>query len=242
MAIISWYSLSWCLLPILLVCVIYIRWLGKPTEIVLACSRMLLQLISVGYVLIFLFDNPSPWVSALVFGVMISAASWIAIRPVRENPGFLKPAVTALFCSVSIHLFISLKLVMNIDQWYLPSAFIPLAGMYFANTMNAISLSAERYQSSLDHGYPAAEAKISAFRAAMIPQVNGLLAVGLVSLPGMMTGQILSGVSPLIAVRYQIMIMAMILGCSGLGVAVLLTLLDKRPILQPLKNKIEQAD
>lgn len=230
MTIISWTSLSWCLLPIITVCIIYIRWVGKPTEVLIASSRMLLQLISVGYVLVFLFDNPSPWTSVLVFTVMISAASWIAIRPVREHPEYFKYALLALFIAVSIHLFLSIKLVMGIEQWYLPSTFIPLAGMYFANSMNAISLAAERYQSALDHGEGANDARLQAFRAAMIPQINGLLAVGVVSLPGMMTGQILSGVSPLIAVRYQIMIMAMILGCSGLGASTLLLLLKHRPL------------
>lgn len=228
MAIISWYSLSWCLLPIACVSIIYMRWVGKPTEVLLASSRMLIQLVSVGYVLVFLFDNPSPWTSLGIFTVMISAASWIAIRPVREHQGYLRCALIALVTAVSIHLFLSIKLVMGIEPWYLPSTFIPLAGMYFANSMNAISLASERYQSALDHGEAAQDARLQAFRAAMIPQINGLLAVGLVALPGMMTGQILSGVSPLIAVRYQIMIMAMILGCSGLGAATMLALLKRR--------------
>ena len=68
----------------------------------------------------------------------------------------------------------------------------------------------------------------------MIPQVNGLLAVGLVALPGMMTGQILSGVSPLIAVRYQIMIMTMILGVSGVGAAMMLWQLGRKYRTDPL--------
>ena len=99
--------------------------------------------------------------------------------------------------------------------------------MYFANTMNAISLAAERYHSELQNNQLADNARLTAFHAAMIPQINSLLAVGLVALPGMMTGQILSGVSPLIAVRYQIMIMAMILGTAGLGAALMLWLLAR---------------
>lgn len=225
---ISWLGLAWCLIPIALVCAIYTMWQGKPTEVLIASSRMLIQLIGVGYVLIFLFDNPSPWISLAVVTVMIAAASWIAIRPVRHQKGFWPPALLALAVAVGLHLTLSLKLVMNVELWYAPSVLIPLAGMYFANTMNAISLSAERYQSELNQGQPEPQARLTAFNAAMIPQINGLLAVGLVALPGMMTGQILSGVSPLIAVRYQIMIMAMILGCSGLGSAILLTRLKHR--------------
>ena len=200
-------------------------------EVIVASARMMLQLLCVGYVLIFLFDNPSPWTSLAVVTVMIAAASWIAIRPVRQQRGFLGPALLALAISVSLHLLISLKLVMDIEAWYTPSVLIPLAGMYFANTMNAISLSAERYLAELNAGKAPQQARLTAFNAAMIPQINGLLAVGLVALPGMMTGQILSGVSPLIAVRYQIMIMAMILGCSGLGSAILLTRLKAERVL-----------
>ena len=102
--------------------------------------------------------------------------------------------------------------------------------MYFANTMNSISLAAERYHSELNNDKTADKARLTAFHAAMIPQINGLLAVGVVALPGMMTGQILSGVSPLIAVRYQIMIMAMILGTAGIGAAMMLWLLTRRKI------------
>ena len=117
---------------------------------------------------------------------------------------------------------------MSVDTWYEPSIIIPLAGMYFSNSMNAISLAAERFVAELKRGSDIIAARIAAFHTAMIPQINGLLAVGLVSLPGMMTGQILSGVSPLVAVRYQIMIMAMILGVSGMGAAIMLWLLSRK--------------
>ena len=78
--------------------------------------------------------------------------------------------------------------------------------------MNGISLAAERLESELKQGQPYEKAKVIALRTSLIPITNMLLAVGLVSVPGMMTGQILSGVSPLIAVRYQIMVMCMIFG------------------------------
>jgi putative ABC transport system permease protein len=228
MSIISWSALSWCLIPIALVCAIYIAWQGRANEVLLASARMLLQLVGVGYVLVVLFENPSPWLSLAVLTVMITAAGWIAVRPVRHQSGYLQPALISLGLAVSLHLLLSLKLVMGVEQWYSPNVLIPLAGMYFANTMNAISLAAERYQSELDRSVAPLEARGQAFQAAMIPQINGLLAVGLVALPGMMTGQILSGVSPLVAVRYQIMIMAMILGTSGTGAALMLWLLSRR--------------
>lgn len=228
MATISWFDLIWCALPVILVTLIYISWQGKASEILTASARMMIQLVAVGYLLISIFDNPSPWASLAIVSVMLIIAAWIAIRPVRQHKGFMWPAVIALGLSVSLHLFISILLVLKADSWFEPRLLIPLAGMYFANTMNAISLAAERYQSEISKDVEPEQARITAFHAAMIPQINGLLAVGLVALPGMMTGQILSGVSPLVAVRYQIMIMTMILGTSGMGAALMLWLLVKK--------------
>ena len=114
------------------------------------------------------------------------------------------------------------------DPWYLPRYMIPLAGMVFASAMTAVSLAAERLFAELDHGQAWAEARKTAYQAAMIPVINSLLAVGLVSLPGMMTGQILSGVSPLVAARYQIMVMCMIFAASGISTAIFLIVARRR--------------
>ena len=91
--------------------------------------------------------------------------------------------------------------------------------MIFAASMNAVSLSAERFHAEQLRGSPYHDARRVAMQAALIPQVNTLFAVGLVSLPGMMTGQILSGVPPLIAARYQIMVMCMLFGSAGMSTA-----------------------
>ncbi len=222
MQVISWLSLVWCAIPVVLIAIVYARWSGKASEVLLSAARMTLQLIAVGYVLVALFENPSPWITATVLVMMVCIASWIALRPVGHQRSYLKPALIALASSAGLHLFISLVLVIGVESWYEPRIVIPLAGMYFANTMNAISLATERYQAELEEGKPEPKARLTAFQASMIPQINSLLAVGLVSLPGMMTGQILSGVSPLIAVRYQIMIMTMILGSGGCGAALML--------------------
>jgi putative ABC transport system permease protein len=205
-----------------------VSWQGQASEILLSGARMAIQLVGVGYVLVALFGNPSPWITLAVLSLMIFVAAWISIRPVRGQAGFLKPALIALGVSVVFHLFISLVLIMEVKTWYAPSIIIPLAGMYFSNGMNSISLAAERFAAELKQGKDVFSARITAFQTSMIPQINGLLAVGVVSLPGMMTGQILSGVSPLIAVRYQIMIMTMILGVSGMGAALMLWLLHRK--------------
>ena len=226
--IIPWTALLWCLLPVLFVGLMFYRWQGSVFELVLANGRMFVQLLLVGYVLVFLFARPSIGMSLIIVAVMLLIANWIAIRPVRHIPGLFSPALIALAVAVLLHLALTLALIISPTPWYQPQVVIPLAGMYLANTMNAISLSSERFYSEVNHGNGLKDARNTAFQAAMIPQINGLLAVGVVALPGMMTGQILSGVSPLIAVRYQIVIMTMLLGATGMGCTIMLTLLSKK--------------
>jgi len=118
--------------------------------------------------------------------------------------------------------------VMDFEPWYDPEKMIPLAGMIFAGAMNAVSLAGERFFSETDRGVPYAEARQTALSAALIPITNSLFAVGLVSLPGMMTGQILSGVDPPVAARYQIMVMCMLFGSSGISAACYLSWVRER--------------
>jgi putative ABC transport system permease protein len=118
------------------------------------------------------------------------------------------------------------QLVIGLSPWYEPQYMIPLAGMIFSNSMNAVSLAAERLNSELEKLEPYYKARQIAFGASLIPITNSLLAVGLVALPGMMTGQILSGIDPLIAARYQIMVMCMIFGAAGISSAMYLVLVE----------------
>jgi len=120
--------------------------------------------------------------------------------------------------------------VLDLEPWYLPSYVIPLAGMIFANAMNSVSIAGERLQAELDRDISYEQARSIAMRASLIPITNALFAVGLVSLPGMMTGQILTGVDPHIAARYQIMVMCMIFGAAGIASALFLILV--RPIME----------
>ena len=99
--------------------------------------------------------------------------------------------------------------------------------MIFASSMNTVSLAAERFQAEIGRDIDYARARRTAFGAALIPLVNTLFAVGLVSLPGMMTGQILSGIDPLVAARYQVMVMCMIFGSAGLSASCYLVLIKR---------------
>lgn len=109
---------------------------------------------------------------------------------------------------------------------------IPLAGMIFANSMNSVSLAAERLAAELSRDLDFRQARNEAFQAAFIPTINSMLAVGLVSLPGMMTGQILSGVSPTVAAHYQIVVMCMIFASAGLSTALFLQISRKQFVQQ----------
>ena len=105
---------------------------------------------------------------------------------------------------------------------------VPLGGMIFSNAMNTVSLAAERFEAETANQAPYEQARRTALQTALIPLINSLFAVGLVALPGMMTGQILSGVSPLIAVRYQIMVMCMTFGSAGIAAVCYLMLVKPR--------------
>ena len=185
--------------------------------------RMLGQLLIIGYFLKYLFEATNAWPVLGVLVVMVFAASWIALGTVgSERPRLFRRALFAIMLSGVLNLALVTAGVLHLDPWYLPSKVIPLAGMIFASSMNSISLAAERFFSERKNGAPVSDARRTAYNAALIPIVNTLFAVGLVSIPGMMTGQILADVSPLIAARYQILVMMMLLGASGIASAMFL--------------------
>ncbi len=220
-------QLAVALPPVLLTVAIMWRWaLGAGTA-VYAIGRMLLQLLLIGYALAWLFGADSPWLILLVLAVMVTASGWIAVRTVPGRRRHLfGAAAAAIALGGGVTFAIVVVGVLRLEPWFLPRYTIPLAGMIFANAMTAVSLAGERLFAELGYGRSWRESRDAAFQAAMIPVVNSLFAVGLVSLPGMMTGQILSGVSPLIAARYQIMVMCMMFAGSGLSTALFLVLLN----------------
>lgn len=204
-------------------------WRLEAGQAVYANLRMLIQLLAVGYVLTFVLETEEPMVVLAVLLLMIGVSAWIALRPLAERRVALYPLVLlAIAASGGAVLILVTQLVLDLPRWFEPRFVVPLGGMIFANAMNTVSLAAERYHAEQERVDDHLECRRIAFEAAMIPQINALLAVGLVSLPGMMTGQILSGVDPLIAARYQIMVMCMIFGSAGLAASGYLVLLGDR--------------
>ncbi len=223
---ISLVNLGLSFLPALFVLIVLKRWSLNYKTSLYAISRMLVQLLLIGYLLAYIFELDSACIVIGVLAVMVIASSWIALRTVLQERrrSLYKKAVFAVLFGSGFTLLLITQLVLQLQPWYLPTHMIPLAGMAFAAAMNSIALAVERLESECANGVAYSSARGIALRASMIPVVNSLFAAGLVSLPGMMTGQILSGVSPLIAVRYQVMIMAMLFGASGLASACFLSL------------------
>ncbi len=221
-------SLALAFAPSALLVLVLWRWRVGAWEAVYANARMLGQLLLVGYVLTFVFTTDRPIVVLAVFALMMGVAAWIAMRPIEQKgPKRYLIVLAALGGNGLLMLALVTQVVLDLPRWFEPRFTVPLAGMIFANTMNTVSLAAERYESERRHHERRATARNAALEAALIPQINALLAVGLVSLPGMMTGQILSGVEPMVAVRYQIMVMCMVFGSGGLGAASYLALVHR---------------
>ncbi|MGB5258876.1 MAG: ABC transporter permease [Woeseiaceae bacterium] len=222
---ITWLGLGLAFVPTLLVIVILFRWRAGARTSIYATLRMLVQLLLIGYVLVYIFDAERPLVIAAVLAIMLAAASWIAIRPLQDRqPRVYLNALAAISAAGLLTLALVSQLVIGVDPWFSPRYLVPLGGMIFAAAMNTVSLAAERMHAEIDRGTADREARRIALQASLIPTVNSLFAVGLVTLPGMMTGQILSGVSPMIAAKYQIVVMSMIFGVSGISAALYLVL------------------
>jgi putative ABC transport system permease protein len=216
------------MLPVAIVVGVMFRWSAGAHTAIYATMRMLIQLLLIGYVLLFILDSDQPAFIIAVLMTMLGVASWIAIRPLRQKqPHIYFNSLAAISISGILILGLVSQVVVGVDPWFSPRYVVPLAGMIFAGAMNAVSVAAERLQSEFDRETPYIEARRAALQASLIPITNSLFAVGLVALPGMMTGQILSGVSPLVAAKYQIVVMTMLFGVSGMSAAMYLALANR---------------
>jgi len=210
--------------------------LGLARQVIIAAIRTTVQLLLVGLVLKALFANASPLWIALVALIMLLAAGWeVMARQKRRFKGWRGYGVGSVSMFISSFTVTALALIVIIgnDPWYEPQYAIPLLGMLLGNTMNGISIGMDRLiqtawqqraiiEQRLLLGQDSREAigdiSRESMRAGMIPIINAMAAAGIVSLPGMMTGQILAGAPPVEAVKYQILIMFLIASGTGFGV------------------------
>ncbi len=218
-------NLLFVFIPVIAVIGIQVKWALDYKNALYAVVRMLIQLLLIGYFLTFIFDSNSAWLVLAILTVMLFSSSWIALSTIKTQRLILfKHAFWSIVIGGGSTLIVVTQAVLNLQPWYWPQYMISIAGMIFANSMNSVSLAVERLYAEIERDVPFEKARNIAFQASLIPIVNSLFAVGLVSLPGMMTGQILSGISPLIAARYQIMVMCMIFGSAGISSACFLVL------------------
>ncbi len=209
--------------------------LGIARSLVVAAVRTALQLTLIGLVLEWVFRAESfAWVLLMALLMLAVAGFEVMRRQRRRFSGFWGYGLGTLSMLLSSFLitFFALRCIIGIQPWYSPQYAIPLLGMLLGNTMNGIALGLERLTENAWERRAVIEARLAlgesarevmlpavraAVRAALIPIINTMSIVGLVSLPGMMTGQILSGSPPAEAVKYQIMIMFLIAAGTGFG-------------------------
>ena len=243
----SWFDIAAATSLVLLLALLsYRQGLGLERQLLIAALRTLIQLALVGLVLKVVFSAAELLWIALMAGVMLAVAGReVMARLQRRFSGWAGYGIgaSAMFVSSFTITVFALILIIGNEPWYQPQYAIPLLGMMLGNTMTGIALSLDRLTSGawqqraliegrlmLGQSWKEAmvELRREAIRAGMMPTINAMAAVGVVSLPGMMTGQILAGVAPMEAVKYQILIMFMISAGAGFGTVIALNLGSKR--------------
>ncbi len=211
--------------------------LGLEWNLAVATVRTIVQLLVVGYLLAVVFALRNPWAVMAIIAVMASIAAVVARNRISQKIPQIIPIVggSIAFSTALTLAYISL-LVLRLDPWYEPQYLVPLAGILLGNAMNAAALAGERFVSTMNNSQLEIETHLSlgatprqatrlyrqeAIKAGLIPILNSMMVVGIVTLPGIITGQILGGVDPLNAALYQMLVM-FILAFTTLLTAILL--------------------
>ncbi|MEJ2575343.1 MAG: iron export ABC transporter permease subunit FetB [Gammaproteobacteria bacterium] len=209
--------------------------LGIGRRILVAAARSAVQLALLGLVLNTLFAQTDPWLLGGLTLIMLGVAGF-EVRA-RQRRRFRGPwsygiGTLSMFVSSFSVTLLALLVIVRVEPWYAPQYLIPLLGMLLGNTMNGVAVALDNLTraawtqrggieaqlmlgSTGDHAV--AEIRREALRAGLIPIVNAMTTAGVVSLPGMMTGQILAGSPPWEAAKYQLMILFLIAVGTGLG-------------------------
>lgn len=234
-----WQVLLAYVFVIVVLAIVRVRGVRREREILVASIRMTLQLIATGYVLGYVLENPNPLVTVAIILLMEAFACYTVFAKFkgRLSKGLKWSVVTSLTTGTLTCLLYFLFVVVQVSPWYDPQFFIPIAGMIVGNSMTGVALGVKSLLDGMtSHRALVEEALIlgatpaaathriinSTFDAAIMPTINSMVGMGIIFLPGMMTGQILSGTSPTTAVMYQIAIMAGILCAVAVSVVMLL--------------------
>ena len=209
--------------------------LDLAQQLLIAALRTTVQLLLIGMILTALFSHVHPgWMGLMAVIMLLAAGREVMGRQKRRFAGWwgFGMGTLSMFLSSFAITIMALNVIISVDPWYEPQYAIPLLGMLLGNTMNGIAIGLDRLTSTGWDQRNVIEARLmlgatwsqaienirrESVRSGLIPIINSMAAAGLVSLPGMMTGQILGGNPPMEAVKYQILIMFLIAGGTGLG-------------------------
>ena len=220
--------------------------LGMGRSLVVAAARSAVQLMLLGLVLKTLFAQVNPfYMSALALVMLLVAGYEVMARQQRRLGGAwgIGVGTLSMFLSSFSITLLALAVIIQVEPWYTPQYLIPLLGMLLGNTMSGIAISMDNLTTTAWQQRPVIEARLmlghdwnqaigdirrNALRAGLIPIVNAMSTAGVVSLPGMMTGQILAGSPPFEAAKYQIMILFLIAAGTGLGAVTAVWMASRR--------------
>lgn len=225
--VLGWDSMLWAV-GLMAIAVGLSSWqgLGLSGTLAIATVRTLAQLLAVGFFFSVVFATANPLVILAVLAGMATIAAVVARNRIdREMPQLFKWMLVAICSSGFVTVGYVCLLVVRVEPWYAPQYLIPLTGIVLGNAMTAASISGERLASTLRNAKTDVETHLSlgatpeqavadyrraAVKAGLIPTINSMMVVGLVTLPGIISGQLLAGEDPLIAALYQILIMFML--------------------------------
>jgi putative ABC transport system permease protein len=207
--------------------------LGLGRRLLVAGVRTVVQLTLLGYVLVYVFEVQHGLLVAAMAAVMVVLAAIESVRRTRHRyRGIRRDAFLSLIVAAGVSTLLVTAIVVRPAPWWAPRYLIPLLGMVLGNGLTGISLGLERCLTSFDDGRDAVELSLAAgatpweaarpvaaesIRTGLIPILNSMSVVGLVTIPGMMTGQLLGGTSPGLAARYQMLVMFLIAGATAAG-------------------------
>ncbi|GGE51800.1 iron export ABC transporter permease subunit FetB [Streptosporangium jomthongense] len=232
----AWWKLALAALLILALAVTgHVSRLGITRSLLIATTRTIIQLALIGLVLEALFASSAfYWIALLALIMLLVAGREVVARQSRRLRGRWAFGIGtgAMFVSSFTVTVLALTVVIGPEPWYAPQYAIPLLGMMLGNTMTGVSLALDRLNESVWRQQAVVENRLmlgqtwrqaledirrEAMRSGMMPSINAMAAAGIVSLPGMMTGQILAGSPPAVAVKYQILVMLIITAGTGFG-------------------------
>ncbi|MCD4671483.1 MAG: ABC transporter permease [Anaerolineaceae bacterium] len=226
------------IISLLVLLLSYWQRLSMEKEIFIALIRALVQILAVGAVLVFILQGPL-WLGVIILLLMMWMAAREAARRVSGIPGAVRVTFYGIFLGSGAVLVV--MTFLGVIKWQLESM-IPVGSMVISGGMNACALALDRFRGEVESHTGQIEAGLclgaesekavmpyvqKAFRSSLIPRINALRALGIVWIPGLMSGMLLAGSDPVIAALYQFVVMAMIFVASSLSAFISLHLIRR---------------